>query len=165
MISAIVATAEDGVIGKDGGLPWYLPAELAHFKELTTGHPIIMGRITHESIGRSLPGRTNIVITRDQDYKVADGSKLVSSLDSAIKLARTKGGSDEIFIIGGEQIYTEALPKIEKIYLTRVKAKVSGDKFFKYNPKDWEQTSIEKHKADDKNQHDFEFVTLQRKHS
>ena len=161
MISTIVAVAENDVIGKQGGLPWYLPAELARFKEVTMGHPIIMGRKTHESIGRALPGRTNIVITRNKDFK-AEGCKTVSSLDQAIELAKSAKGSDEIFIIGGEQIYKQAMPLLGRIYLTKVYAKVDGDKFFYYDPKDWKQISSEKHLADEKNQYDFEFNILER---
>ena len=163
MISAIVATAKDGVIGKKGGLPWYLPAELAHFKEVTMGHPIIMGRRTHESIGRALLGRSNIVITHDKNYQAAEDCEVVSSLQDAIKSAETKPGAEEVFIIGGEQIYSEAMPLLDRIYLTKVDAEVEGDKFFKFDPKDWKQVSSEKHGADDKNQYDYEFVVLERK--
>lgn len=162
MISTIVATAEGSVIGKEGGMPWYLPAELAHFKELTMGHPIIMGRKTHESIGRSLPGRYNIVITRDKGYEPAEGSVVANSLGEALKMAKKQDGADEIFIIGGEQIYAQAIPLLDRIYLTRVKAKVDGDRFFKYDPTKWEEVSSEQHKADDKNKYDYEFVILER---
>src|SRR3954468_16302972 len=113
MISTLVAVAKNGVIGKDGGLPWYLPSELARFKEVTMGHPIIMGRKTHESIGRALPGRTNIVITGNKDFK-AEGCVVVSSLEQAIEEAKKADGVDEIFIIGGESIYKEAMPILER---------------------------------------------------
>ncbi len=161
MISTIVAVAKGGVIGKEGGMPWYLPAELARFKEVTMGHPIIMGRKTHESIGRALPGRTNIVITRSKGYR-AEGCRVVGSLEKAVEVAKGSEGSDEIFIIGGEQIYKEAMPKLERIYLTKVDAEVDGDKFFRYDPKEWKEVSSEKHSADEKNQYDFEFTTLDR---
>ncbi len=173
MLSAIVAVAKGGVIGKEGGMPWYLPAELARFKEVTMGHPIIMGRKTHESIGRALPGRTNVVVTRNKDL-IAEGCKVVSSLDEAIELAKkSEGGSaaqtskkfrrpKEIFIIGGEQIYQQAMPLLERIYLTKVNVEVEGDKFFKYDPSEWKQVSSEKHSADKKNQYDFEFLVLDR---
>lgn len=163
MISTIVAVAENGVIGKEGGLPWYLPAELARFKDITMGHPIIMGRVTHESIGRALPGRTNIVITTNHDYMGSEGSVVVSSLNEAIEKAETSEGNDEIFIIGGEQIYKEAMPLLNRIYLTRVKAKVDGDKFFEYDPSEWQQISSEQREADDKNRYDYEFIVLQRR--
>lgn len=162
MISAIVAVAKNGVIGKEGGLPWYLPAELARFKEVTMGHPIIMGRKTHESIGRALPGRTNIVITRDNSYKAAEGCIVVGSLDEAIEQAKKSEGSEEIFIIGGASIYEQAMSLLERIYLTKVDADIKGDKFFKYDSTQWKQASSEKHFADDKNQYDFEFTALVR---
>ena len=162
MFSAIVAVAENGVIGKKGGLPWHLPAEMARFKEITMGHPIIMGRKTHESIGRALPGRYNVVIAHDKEYRV-EGCEIAGSLDEAIELAEKAKGGEEIFIIGGEQIYREAMPKLDRIYLTKVHAKIDGDKFFYYDPKEWKQVSSEKHAAGDKNQYDFEFTALERK--
>jgi dihydrofolate reductase len=174
VISAIVAMAKNGVIGKEGGLPWYLPAELARFKQVTMGHPIIMGRKTHESIGRALPGRTNIVITRDKDYKAAEGCIVVNSLGRAIEHAKEAGGGsaaqtskkfrrpNEIFIIGGASVYKEAMSLLERIYLTKVNADIKGDKFFKYNSSEWKQVSSEKHPADEKNQYDFEFTILER---
>lgn len=162
-ISAIVAVAKNGVIGKEGGMPWYLPAELARFKERTMGHSIIMGRKTHESMGRTLQGRTNIVITRDINYKPFEGSVVAGSLDEAIELAKKSDGADEIFIIGGEQIYKKAMPLLNRIYLTKVDADVEGDKFFHYNPAEWKQVSSEKHSADDKNKYDFEFIVMERK--
>lgn len=173
MISAIVAVARGGVIGKEGGMPWHLSAELARFKEVTMGHPIIMGRKTHESIGRALPGRTNIVITRNKDFR-AEGCEVAGSLDEAIELAKkSEGGSaaqtskrfrrpKEIFIIGGEQIYKEAMPLLSRIYLTKVDVEVDGDKFFRYDPKEWRELTSEKHSADEKNQYDFEFTVLER---
>jgi dihydrofolate reductase len=154
--------AKNGVIGKEGGLPWYLPAELARFKEVTMGHPIIMGRKTQESIGRALPGRTNIVITRDKGYKAAEGCVVVNSLDEAIEQAKKSEGSGETFIIGGASVYQEAMSMLDRIYLTKVDADIKGDKFFKYDPSGWRQTSSEKHSADDKNQYDFEFTVLER---
>lgn len=160
-ISIIVAAADKGVIGKEGGMPWYLPAELARFKHVTMGHPIIMGRKTHESIGRVLPGRMNIVITRDKKYK-AEGCVVVNSLQAAFGAAE---GSDEVFVIGGESVYTEALLVANKIYLTKVGAKVEGDKFFRFNPTEWKETSAEKHQADEKNKYDYEFTVLKRKNN
>nr|AIA18419.1 Dihydrofolate reductase [uncultured bacterium]AIA18499.1 Dihydrofolate reductase [uncultured bacterium] len=160
-ISTIVAVAKNGVIGKEGGLPWYLPAELARFKEVTMGHPIIMGRKTYESIGRALPGRTNIAITRNKDFK-AEGCIVVDSLETAIAEAKKAEGADEIFIIGGEQIYKEAMPLLNRIYLTKVDADVKGDKFFHYDPKKWKEISSEKHSADEINKYSFTFTTLQR---
>ena len=159
MISAIVAVAKNGVIGKEGGLPWHLPAELARFKEITMGHPIIMGRKTHESIGRALPGRTNIVITHKKGYR-AEGCRVVGSLDEAIELAKKSEGANEIFIIGGASIYEQAMPLLERMYLTKVDADIKGDKFFRYDPLEWKQISSEKHPADEKNLFGFEFTIL-----
>jgi dihydrofolate reductase len=161
MISTIVAVAKNGVIGKADGLPWYLPAELARFKEVTMGHPIIMGRRTHESIGRALPGRTNIVITRNKDFK-AEGCIVTLSLEKALAKAKRAEGADEIFIIGGEQIYAEAMPLLDRIYLTKVDADVDGDKFFRFDESQWNQIRSDKHQKDDKNLYDFTFLLLER---
>lgn len=130
MISIIVAVAgKNRVIGKKGGMPWYIPEELKRFKEITMGHPIIMGRKTHESIGRALPGRVNIVITREPNY-LAEGCIVVNSLDEAIKTAQSRERSDEIFIIGGGQIYQESIGLADKLYLTYVDKEIEGDVFF-----------------------------------
>lgn len=157
MLSAIVATANKDVIGKTGGIPWYLPADLRHFKEITMGRPIIMGRVTHESIGRALPGRRNIVITRKPDYR-ADDCEVVASLEEAINLA-----GDDAFIIGGESIYQQALPKVGRLYITKIEADIAGDKFFNYDPGEWQQLSSEKHQPDEKNPYAYEFLILERK--
>lgn len=126
-ISIIVAVAgKKRVIGKKGSLPWYIPEELKRFKEITMGHPIIMGRKTHESIGKVLPGRTNIVITTHPDYQ-ALGCIIVHSLDEALRQAQ---GDDEAFVIGGGQIYAEALPLADKLYLTYIDKEIEGDVFF-----------------------------------
>ena len=158
MISIIVATANNGVIGKSGALPWYLPADLLHFKETTMGRPIIMGRTTHESIKKALPGRTNIVISRNKSYK-AEGCEVVSSLTEAIENA----GDGEVFIIGGASVYEQALSLADRIYLTNVHADIDGDKFFKYDSSDWRQVSAKVHLTDDKNQYDYDFLVLERK--
>lgn len=159
MISIIVATAQDGVIGKTGGIPWYLPADLAHFKTITMGHPIVMGRVTHESIDKALPGRINIVITRSASYS-AKGCRVVHSLDEALKLVRTEA---EVFIIGGDSIYQQALQRTDRLYLTEIDAKIDGDKFFHYGPKEWQEVSREAHQMDDKNPYDYAFIVLERK--
>lgn len=160
IISAIVAATEKGVIGKEGGIPWYLPADLTHFKRTTMGHPIIMGRKTHESIGRALPGRYNVVITHQKGYRI-EGCAVVRSLVDALKLPEVKK-ANEVFIIGGEEIYMLAMPLAKRIYLTRVHVVVEGDKFFKFNPDQWHETSIEEHLADQKNQYDYDFIVLER---
>jgi dihydrofolate reductase len=161
IISTIVATAKNGVIGKQGGLPWYLPAELTHFKAVTMGHPIIMGRKTHESIGRALPGRTNIVVTRDESYKAAD-VLVTNSLEGAVEQAKKSPGSEEIFIIGGETIYRQSMPLLDRIYLTQVDADIKGDKFFKFDTSKWHQVSRQPHPADAKNQYAYSFLVLER---
>lgn len=158
-ISLIVAVAENGVIGKTGVmLPWRLPADLKRFKEVTMGHPIIMGRKTYETIGRPLPGRQNIIVTRNPDYK-ADGCEVVSSLPEALEAAKN---SEEAFIIGGGQLFEQALPLADKLYLTLVHASPDGDVFFHYDPADWQEISNEPHEADDKNQYPYSFLTLLR---
>lgn len=161
MINIIVATANNGVIGKDGTLPWRLPADLAHFKDVTMGHPIIMGRNTYESIGRPLPGRTNIVITRNPDF-AAEGCVIAGSLDEAFKKAEISEGSDEIFIIGGELVYIAALPLAQRIFLTKINADIAGDKFFKFDRTEWQQKSAEHHKADELNPYNYEFAVLEK---
>ena len=158
VLSAIVAVDNKGVIGKEGGIPWYLPADLAHFKRVTLGHPIIMGRKTHESIGRVLPGRQNIVITHDKNY-LAEGCMVVNSLQKAIDAAQGK----DSYIIGGQSIYEQALSEVQRIFLTKVDADIAGDKYFKYNPTRWRKISSEKHPSDDKNPYAYEFVVLERK--
>jgi len=161
-VSIIVATARGGVIGKTNSLPWYLPAEMAYFRAKTAGHPIIMGRKTHESIGRALPKRTNIIITSDPDYK-ADGCKVVGSLNEALEIAKQSEGAEEIFIIGGESIYTEAEKTADKIYLTKIDADIDGDRFFRFDESKWRQVSGNPHQADSENQYDYDFTVLERK--
>jgi dihydrofolate reductase len=127
-ISMVVAVSENLVIGKDGWMPWNIPSDLKHFKKITAGHPIIMGRKTFESIGKPLPKRTNIVVTRDLNYSF-EGVKVVSSLKNAI-LEAGKIDQEEIFVIGGGQIYKQALELADKLYLTLVQGEFEGDTFF-----------------------------------
>lgn len=160
-ISLIVAVADNGVIGKTGAmLPWRLSGDLARFKELTLGHPIIMGRTTYESIGRALPGRQNIVITRNEDF-TADGCTIVHSLEEAIRAAE----SQDVFIIGGANIFAQALPLAEQIFLTRVHAQPEGDVVFKFDESAWSESEPENHTADEKNQYPYSFSLLKRKSS
>src|SRR3990167_1430233 len=163
MVSFIVAVTENGVIGKNNVVPWYLPADLAHFKQTTMGHPIIMGRKTHESIGKSLPGRYNVVITRQENYKAADGCVVVHSLDEALALPKVKAAA-EVFIIGGAEIYKQSLPLADRIYLTRVLTKIEGDKFFSFDESKWREISREEHKADDKNKFSYTFTVFEHVH-
>jgi dihydrofolate reductase len=127
-LAIVVAMNAERVIGKAGGLPWHIPEDLKHFRQVTTGHSIIMGRKTHDSIGRALPGRQNIVISRRMNAQFV-GCEVVDTLEGAIKLAR-RHGDDEPMVIGGASIYVLALPLCTRIYLTEVNQQVDGDTFF-----------------------------------
>jgi dihydrofolate reductase len=150
-ISIIAAMADNGVIGRDGHLPWHLKADLQRFKRLTMGHTIIMGRKTWESIGRPLPGRRMVVITRQSGYQ-ADGVQVAGCLDDALALARA-AGDEEAFIIGGAEIYRLALPLADRLYLTRVLVPVDGDTTFpEFDASRWRLVESEQHPADDANE-------------
>ncbi len=145
MISFIVAMSENRVIGVGNRLPWHIPEDLKRFKRITSGHPVIMGRKTFDSIGKPLPGRANIVITRNKDWAVP-GVLIVNSLDDAITLAEKQTGSNEIFILGGGQIFQEALPRADRIYLTIVHTEIQGDTYFpEFDAKNYKATLEEKH--------------------
>jgi len=151
--------AKNRVIGADGKIPWHLPAELAMFKRITMGHHIIMGRNTWESIGRLLPGRTAVIVTRQRDYNVA-GALIAESLEAALSMCR---GDDEIFAIGGGQLYVGALPVSNRIYLTEVDAEVRGDTFMpEFSLSDWRAVSVESHPADDENQYNYKLTVYDR---
>ncbi len=155
-VSIIVAMAENRVIGRANGLPWKLSADLKRFKALTMGHHIVMGRRTYESIGRLLPGRTTVIVSRREGYAV-EGAVVVSSLEEAIAL------SDDLFVIGGGQVYEEVLPLADRIYLTRVQAAVDGDTWFpEVDWKGWKLLAQESHPADGKNDHPYTFETWNR---
>lgn len=159
MISIIVAASRNNVIGRNGLLPWKLSDDLRHFKATTLGKPVIMGRKTWESIGRPLPGRQNIVITRQRGF-VAKGCDVAASVDAAIALA---GQVDEIMVIGGTQVYEAFLPRAERLYVTRVHAVVEGDAFFPAIDEDrWKLLTDELHWADEKNDHAFSFRIYER---
>ena len=158
-VSIIVAMAENGVIGRDMDLPWHISADLKRFKALTMGHHIVMGRKTFESIGRLLPGRTTVIVTRQPDYQV-DGAVIVNSLGAAQAAATD---DSELFIIGGGQIYEIALPLADRLHVTRVHTEVDGDTSFPAIDWDqWELVSAERHGSDEKNDHDFTFESYQR---
>jgi dihydrofolate reductase len=145
-VSLLAAAAANGVIGRDNAMPWHLPEDLAHFKRLTLGHPVIMGRRTYESIvaalGRPLPGRTNIVLTRQPGY-AAPGCTVVGSLAAALEATRE---AREVFVIGGAEIYRLALPRADRVYLTRIDAAFEGDAFFPpLDPADWREVGREDH--------------------
>ena len=170
--------AQNRAIGKNNQLLWHLPADLKHFKAITTGHAVVMGRKTYESIGRPLPNRTNIVISRNADFK-AEGCLVVNSLEEAIKECKAKSekvkeGNLEntlhftlspftLFIIGGAEIYRQALPLTDKIYLTEVKVDLEGDAYFpELRTEEWKEIARNAHTADEKNQYDYDFVELVR---
>lgn len=165
MLALIWAMAHNRVIGRNNTLPWRLPADLRHFRNITTGHPVIMGRKTFESLGKPLSGRTNIVLTRDPAYSPA-GCLVVSSLDEALAVAarHTIPPDPLIFVIGGGNLYQQTLPLAHRLYITLVDMEVEGDAHFpEFSPADWEETEKETHAADDKNPCAYTFLTLQRK--
>lgn len=160
MLAAIAAMDENRVIGKANQLPWHLPADLKHFKEITSGHTILMGRKTYESIGRPLPNRRNIVMTRDAHYQ-APGCEVVTSLQAALDLTMP---DEQIFIIGGAEIYHQTLPQVQRLYLTIIHDEFVGDTYFPDLDKQaWQELSKEKHEPDEKNAHAYTFLTLERK--
>lgn len=160
LISLIVAMAENRVIGRGNQMPWHLPADLRHFKSVTLGKPVIMGRKTFESIGRPLPGRRNVVISRNLDW-CAEGVESVSSLDAALALVQD---ADEVMIIGGGQLYREALPLAQRLYLTHIKLSVTdADTWFPdYSQYQWQLRAEELHEPDEKNPYPYRFETLER---
>ena len=163
IVSAIVAASENGVIGVDNKLPWHLPADLKYFKRKTLDHHVIMGKNTFYSIGRPLPKRTNIVLTRDP-YFVADGIYVAHSVYEALEIAYD-ADEEEVFVIGGAQVYKAAMKFLDKIYLTRVDISVIGDTYLEKLPSDeWELTSEVKHDADEKNDYSYAFCTFERIH-
>lgn len=158
----IVAVSKNGIIGREGDLPWHLPADLAYFKSLTSGNPIIMGRKTYESIGRPLPKRTNIVITRQSDF-AAMGCKVTSSLESALTLAEEEN-PEKTFVIGGGEIYRQALERVDEVYLTEVDIEVDGNvNFPELNSDVWQCVSRDAHEPDEKNKMAYTFCKYTRK--
>lgn len=161
IISIIVAISQNGVIGRDNQLIWHLPDDLKYFKKLTTGHPIIMGRKTFESIGKPLPNRTSIVVTRNKDWQ-HDGLIVVNNIEEAIKVAKSIA-TDEAFIIGGAEIYRSSLHFVDKIYLTQLHANFEGDTYFTIpNNAEWKEISRIPHLADEKHATAFDFIELVR---
>ena len=155
LISLIVAMANNRVIGKDNQMPWHLPADLGHFKAVTLGKPIIMGRKTYESIGRPLPGRKNIVISRNADYSL-EGCETVCSLEEALDLVNDV---EEVMIIGGGYLYSQTLPQADRLYLTFIDLDVDGDtQFPEFEHLRLKEVKREKHLKDEKNPYDYEFV-------
>ncbi|MEQ5836894.1 dihydrofolate reductase [Marinobacter sp. NFXS9] len=163
----IVAMSQNRVIGRNNALPWYLPGDLRYFKQATMGKPILMGRKTFESIGRPLPGRLNVVITRDECWEAPAGVAVDHTLADAYRRAEAQAeleGGDEIMIIGGGQIYAEALPEIDRMYVTRVHADVEGDAWFPEVDWDqWEELGRENFSASENNPYDYSFIVYQRR--
>ncbi len=157
-ISLIVAVSQNGVIGANNKLPWRLPADLKHFKELTMGHPILMGRKTFESIGKPLPGRTNIVITRQKEF-ACFGVMTAPSLEKALEMC---GNAEEIFLIGGAEIFRQALPMADKIHLTVIHQDFAGDALFTFDKTAWRETSRQDFQPDAANPHSYSFFALEK---
>lgn len=159
ILSMVVATANNRIIGKDNDMPWHLPADLAYFKKTTLGKPVIMGRKTFESIGRPLPGRHNVVISRDSNYQ-ADGIDTVTTVDAALALVKDE---DEVMVIGGGAIYAHCLPAATRLYITHIEAEIEGDTQFPfYDENVWKKVSSEKRLADEKNKYNLEFCIYEK---
>lgn len=158
--SLIVAVARNGVIGSKGGLPWRLPEDMAFFKRVTLGHHVVMGRKTWESLRRPLVDRTNLVVTRQRDYR-APGAQVLPSLEAAMDLAAA-GGEQELFVIGGAELYALALPGAQRIYMTRVEAEVEGDTWFPPLDEGWIEVSRHEHPADARHPFGFALCLLER---
>lgn len=159
MLTIIAALDRNRLIGRDGGLPWRLPDDLRRFKQLTLGKPIVMGRRTHESIGGPLPGRRNLVLSRDPAYR-AGGCEVLSGLDAALAAC---GPDEELIVMGGSALYRDALPLADRLYLTEVDTAAEGDTWFpEFDRSAWRERSREPHPADDRHPYAFDFVCLDR---
>ncbi|MCC3357084.1 dihydrofolate reductase [Bacillus sp. REN16] len=160
MISLLLAMDKNQLIGKDNDLPWRLPADLAYFKRVTMGHAIIMGRKTYDSIGRPLPGRENIIVTRDTSYK-AEGCKVIHSIDEIVKLREET--DQELFVIGGAEIFKMILPYSDRLYITEIEEEFEGDTYFPaFNKNEWKVISKEKGIKDEKNPYDYTFIVYEK---
>lgn len=160
MLSIIVAFDRKGTIGKNNALPWRLPADLQYFKKVTMGHPIVMGRKTYESIGRPLPGRQNIIVTRNRSFQ-AEGCEVVHSLEEIKKMKDQNDG--EIFIIGGAEIFRALLPEADRLYITYIDEEFEGDTFFpEIDFSEWQEVKKEKGPKDEKNPYDYYFCVYER---
>ncbi len=160
-ISLVVAAATNNTIGKDGKMPWHLPNDMKHFKNITWGMPVVMGRKTFESLGKVLPGRKNIVISRQTGLKIA-GTVTVQKIEDALFVAK-QTDAREVMVIGGGEIYKTLFDKAKRIYMTRVEAEPEGDTFFPpLNPKEWHLVSQQNHEADEKNPFNYSFQVWER---
>ena len=157
-ISLVAAMGRNRVIGNKGKLPWHMPADLKYFRDKTKGKPVIMGRKTFDSMGKLLPNRTNIILTRDRHYK-ADGCIVADSADEALKSA---GNAGEIMVIGGQKIFEQFMPIADRIYLTIIHADFEGDAYFPKYGKEWKEASRERHNADEKNPYNYDFIVLEK---
>ncbi|WP_203342955.1 type 3 dihydrofolate reductase [Vibrio diabolicus] len=158
IISMIAAMADNRIIGKDNQMPWHLPADFAWFKRCTMGKPVVMGRKTYESIGRPLPGRLNIVISRDETLKI-EGVTTVTSIEQALDVA---GDAEEVMIIGGGAIYAACLPMVNKLYITHIEAAIDGDTQFPDWGDQFKETYSETYQADEKNAYNMRFTVLEK---
>lgn len=160
LLSLVAAMDRNLLIGVHGRLPWHLPADLAHFKRITLGKPVLMGRGTFESIGRPLPGRHNIVITRDPGFQ-AEGCTVVHSVDAGVAAA---GAAPELMVIGGASVYAQCLPRAGRMYLTRIEADLTGDaRFPAWNPEEWREVERQQFAPDERNPYPYRFEVLERK--
>lgn len=160
MISFLLAMDKNRVIGKKNDMPWHLPADLSYFKKTTTGHPIVMGRKTHESIGKALPGRRNIIVTRSLDY-TAEGCEVVHSVNEAIDLFHT---DEEVFVIGGAELFDTFFPYADRLYITYIDESFDGDTYFpEMNEDEWKRIFTKEGTRDEKNPYSFTFLVYERK--
>ena len=159
IISFVLAAGRNDVIGKANGLPWHLPADLRYFKKVTLGHPIIMGRKTFDSVGKALPGRLNVVVTRSESF-APEGVIVLRSIEEALE---RDYACDEVFVVGGSEIFRQAMPRANRIYLTRIDHDFEGDTYFpKMNPDEWKLVSREAHEPDEKNKWPYAFEVWER---
>jgi dihydrofolate reductase len=162
IVTFVVAIAENGVIGREGGLPWRLSTDLKRFKAATMGKPVIMGRKTWDSIGKPLPGRRNIVVTRDRDYK-AEGAEVAGSIEAALEMAED-GGAAEACVIGGGEIYRRLMPRADRLDVTHVVAEIEGDTYFPpIDSEEWQQVSSEDVPAGEKDDYPTRHVIYERR--
>lgn len=162
IISQIIAASLNNVIGKNNALPWKMPTDMAYFKNTTWGHHIVTGRKNYEAEGKALPGRVNIVLTRSLDYKIPDGI-VVQRFDDAVAIA-AQVDEEELFVVGGAEIYRLAMPYTDRIYLTRIHSEIDGDTFYpEPDWAEWNEISKESHLKDEQNPYDFDFIVFERK--
>ena len=159
-LSIVVAMDDNHLIGKGNGLPWHLPADLVFFKKITTGNSILMGRKTYDSIGKPLPNRRNIVITRNPDISIS-GCEVVDSIEKALSITQDE---EEVMVIGGANLFAQLLPDVTRLYITHIEGKLEGETYFPhYDENDWLEVSRESHQPDEKNKYAYQFSIMDRK--